>query len=89
MWWYKILGDNKRSISHLLRLYPITAESILLTVKFVSLKRENYNYHFNSEKNRIEEIIDYFGLSIEVDTSRVGKKGIYISILDIHQDLHL
>ena len=41
MWWYNILGDNKGIIPHILRLDPINAGSILLTVKLVALKREN------------------------------------------------
>ena len=42
MWWYNILGDNKGSISHLLRLVPITAEYILLNDNLVALEMENY-----------------------------------------------
>ena len=42
MLWYNILGDNEGSISHILRLDPITTGSILLTVKLVAPKRENY-----------------------------------------------
>ena len=38
---YYILGDNEGLISHILRLDDITAWSILLTVKFVALKRVN------------------------------------------------
>ena len=41
MWWYNILGDNEGSISHILRLDPITAGSILLTANLVALKRGN------------------------------------------------
>ena len=41
MWWYNILGDNKGSTSHLLRLDNITAGYILFTVKLVALKWEN------------------------------------------------
>ena len=40
MWWYNILGDNKGSISDLLRIDPIAAGSILLNVKLVAPKRE-------------------------------------------------
>ena len=39
MRWYNILGDNKGSISHLLRLDPIAAGSVLLTANLVALKR--------------------------------------------------
>ena len=42
MWWYNILGYNKGRISHILRLDNVTAGYILLTVKIVALKRENY-----------------------------------------------
>ena len=42
MWWYNILGDNEGSISHILRPVIIAVESILLTVKLIALKRENY-----------------------------------------------
>ena len=40
LWWYSILGDNEGIISHLLRIYPITSGSILLTIKIVALKQE-------------------------------------------------
>ena len=53
MWWYNILGDNEGSISHLLRLDPITEEFILLTANFVSLKREILSPFFQlKELNR-------------------------------------
>ena len=42
MWRYNIIGDNKVSISHLLRLDPMTERSILLTDNLVALKKENY-----------------------------------------------
>ena len=41
MWWYNILGDNEGSISHLLRIYPITEGSISLSAALVALKRGN------------------------------------------------
>ena len=42
MWRYNVLVDNEVSVSHILRLDPITAEPILLTVKLVTLIRENH-----------------------------------------------
>ena len=51
MWWYNILGYNKGSISHILRLDTITAGSILLTVKLVSLKRGNCEPILTVKKN--------------------------------------
>ena len=41
VWWYNIIGDNKGSITHILRLDTITEGSILLTANLVALKREN------------------------------------------------
>ena len=89
MWWYTILGDNKVSISYLLRIDPITTGSILLTVKLVALKSQNYEPIFEVKRTEWRKLFYYFGLSIEADQSRVGKKNIYISILDIYQDIHL
>ena len=41
MWWYNMLGDDGGSISHLLRIGPINAWSVLLTAKIIFLKRGN------------------------------------------------
>ena len=65
MWWYNILGDNEGSISYLLRLDPITAGSILPTVKLVSLKRENSDPILTSKRTEWRKFIDYFGQSID------------------------
>ena len=89
MCWYNILGDNKGSISHILWLDPITAGSILLTVKLVALKRENYEPILTVKRTEWRKFIDYFGLSIEGEPSRVKKMKYILSILDIYQDLHL
>ena len=43
MWWYNILGDNEERISDILRIYTITAGSILFNAKLVAPKRENYD----------------------------------------------
>ena len=40
LWWHNILGDNKGSISYILRLYTITARSVLLTTKLFEMKRD-------------------------------------------------
>ena len=89
MWWYNILGDNKGSIPHLLWLDTIDAGYILLTVKLVALKMENYEPILIVKRTEWRKFINYFGLSIETDPSRVGKNEIYVSILNIYQDLHL
>ena len=78
MWWYNILGDNEGSISHLLRLDPITSGCILLTADLVALKRENSEPILIVKRTEWRKFIDYFGQSIEADPSRVGKKKIYI-----------
>ena len=69
MWWYNILGDNEGSISHLLRIDYITAGSILLTAKLVSLKRRNSDPIFTVKRTEWRKFIDYFGLSIEANPS--------------------
>ena len=74
MWWYNILGDNEGSISHLLQHDPITAGSILLNVKLVTMKRENREPILTVKLNEWRKFVDYFGLSIEADPSRVSKR---------------
>ena len=76
MWWYIILGDNEGSISHILRLDPITAGSILLTTKLVALKRGNFDPVLTVKRTEWRKYIDYFCRSIEANPSRVGKKKI-------------
>ena len=73
IWWYNILGGNKGSTSHLLRLDPITAGSILLTAKLFALKRENSEPILTVKRTEWRKFIDYFGLGIEDDPSRVSK----------------
>ena len=77
MWWYNILGDDKGSISYLLRLGTINAGYILLTDKLVALKWENDEPILTVKRNVLSKFIEYFGLSIEAETSRVDKKNIY------------
>ena len=80
MWWYNILGDKEGSISHILRLDPITEDSILLTIKHVAPKRKKSEPILIVKITEWSKFIDYFGQSIEADPSRKGKKKKYISI---------
>ena len=66
------------SISHLLRLDPFNAGSIFLNVKLVALKKGNYEPIWAFKITEWRKCIDYFGLSIETDPSKVSKKKIYI-----------
>ena len=72
-----MLGDNEESISHLLWSDTITAGYFLLTSTIVFLKRENPEPILTVKIIEWRKFIDYFGLSIEADQSRVGKKNIY------------
>ena len=65
-------------ISHLLRIYPITAGSIFCTHNLVALKREPYEPFLIVKRTEWRKLIGYFGLIIEANPSRVGKKNIYI-----------
>ena len=78
MWWYNILGDNDGIISPILRLDAITAGYILLTAKLFALKRENSDPILTVKSIEWRKFIDYFGLSIKADPSRVGKKKIHL-----------
>ena len=77
MWWYNILWDNGGSISHLLRLGPITEGSILITNNLVSLKRVNSELILIVKRTEWRKFIDYFGLSTEADPSKVGRKNVH------------
>ena len=74
IWWYNILRDNKGRISHLLWLYPITAKSILLSTKLVALKRKNSETILIVKINEWQKLVDYFGVYIEAESSRVRKR---------------
>ena len=89
MWWYNILGDNAGSISNILRHDPITVGCILLTVKLVALKRGNSEPILTVKRIEWRKFIEYFGLSIEVDPSKVGKKNVLFSVLGLYQTLHM
>ena len=77
MWWCNILGDNEGSVSYLLWFDPITERYFLLTYSIVFLKRENYEPILTVKIIEWRKLIDYFGLIIEADPSRVGKKNSY------------
>ena len=79
MWCYNILGDNNGIISHLLQLYPITPGSVLLTFNIVAQKKEHPVPISTVKIIEWRKFIDYFGLSIEADPSRVGKKKVHFS----------
>ena len=90
MWRYNIHGDDKGIISDLIRLDPITEVSVLLTDNLVALKRGNHDPILTVKRTEWRKFIDYFGLSIEANPSRVGEKNVYIYlILGIYQALHL
>ena len=74
MWWYNILGDNEGSMPHILQLDPITGGSILLTVKLVVPKKENYDTILTVKITEWRKFIDYFGQNIESNPSKVGQK---------------
>ena len=78
MWWYNILGDNKVRISHLLWIDAMTTGSILITTNLVALKRKNYDPVLIVKITEWRKFIDYYGLIIEADPSRVVKKNVYI-----------
>ena len=80
MWWYNRLGDKEGSISHILRLDIITSGFIFLTSNLVAPKRGNSEPILIVKRTEWRKLIDYFGLSIEVEPSRVGKKNAYISV---------
>ena len=77
MWWYNILGDNEGGISHLLHLGHITPGSILLTANLVALKNENSEHILILKRTEWMKFIDYFGLSIETDQSKVGNLNVH------------
>ena len=83
------MGVTRESSHIFLRLYPITAGSILLTDNPVALKRGDYEPAIIVKRTECRKFIYYFGQSIEADTSRVGKKKIYFSMLGIYQELKL
>ena len=77
MWCYNIIGDNKGSISHLLQLDTITAGYTLLTTNIVAPKREHHEHILILKIIEWRKFFYYFGLIIDADPPRAGKKNIY------------
>ena len=77
MWCYNILGDNEVSISDILQLDTITSGSVLLTTNLVALKRGNPEPILTVKIIEWRKFIDYFGLNIEANPSRLGKNNTY------------
>ena len=97
MWWYNILGDNEGSVSQPLQLDIITAGSILLTSNRVVLKRDSPEPILTVKRTEWRKFIDYSGISIEDDPSRVGKKSAHFihigsipitSYVKLHKEMH-
>ena len=75
MWWYNILKDNEGSISHLYGL-------VLLLLCFTRCQphfseRENPDPILTVKIIEWRKFVDYSGVSIKADPSRVDKKNIY------------
>ena len=79
LWCYNILGDNKGSISHLLKLDYITSGSDLLTYNLVVLKGEIYETIIIVKRTELRKFIDYFGLSIDTNPYNVEKLNIHLA----------
>ena len=77
MWCYNTLEDNEGSISYLLQLDTITTGYVLITNNLVALKGVNPETILTVKRTEWRKFINYFGLSIEADPSRVGKKRIF------------
>ena len=89
MWWCNILKDNEGIISYLLWFDTITEGSFLLTYNIVFPKRENPEPVLTVKTIEWGKIIDFFGLNIEANPSRVGGETYIFSILGLHQALYL
>ena len=77
MWWYNLLGDNEGSISYLLRIDPINLGSILFTANIIATKRGNSEPILTVKITEWRKFIDYFGLNIDTNPSKVGKKSVH------------
>ena len=89
MWWCNILGDKEGSISYILWFDPITEGYFILTSNIIFLKEENPEPILTVKIIEWRKFIDYFGLSIEANPTRVNKKNLYLPVLGLHQALHL
>ena len=61
-----------------LQLDPITAGYFLLTSNLFALKSEKYKTILTGKIIEWAKFIDYYGLSIEADLTRVGKKNVHL-----------
>ena len=77
MWWCNMLGYNEGIISHILPLNTITEGYILITTNPVALKWGNSEHILIVKRTEWRKFVDYFGLIIEADPFRVGKKSVY------------
>ena len=76
-----MIEDNKASISHLLLVDIITAESIIITAALVALKMENYEPILTVKIIDWRKSIDWSGLSIEDNPYRVVKTNLCFSYI--------
>ena len=72
-----MLGENEGRISHILRPGPINAGYIILVTNLVSLKRENPEPILTVKITEWRKFINYFGLMIEAEPSRVGQNNLH------------
>ena len=71
------LGQQCKHV-YILQINPITSGSNLLTFNLFALKRYNPEPILTVKIIEWGKFIDNFGLSIEADASRLGKKKVYI-----------
>ena len=89
IWWYNTLEDNKGIILDILRPGNITSGSVLINTNLVVPKGGNNEPVLTVKRTEWRKSVDYFGLSIDTDPSRVDKKNVYFFILGIWQALNL
>ena len=69
--------DNKGRISHLLLIDIITSGHVILADNLFELKRETFELILTVKRTEWRKFIDYFGLRIEANLSRVVTKNKY------------
>ena len=79
----RVLRDKDKSILHILRIDPINEVSILITADLIYLKMENPYPILTVETIECGKFIDYFVLSIEARSSRVGEMTYIFPLLGI------
>ena len=83
IWWCNILGYKKGRIYHTLRFDPITEGYILLTSNIFFSGKVNPEPILTVKITEMSKFIEYFGLIIEANPSRVVKKEPIFSVLDL------